>query len=123
MSNHAKLTPEDFIAAGYNKFKSNFKEQAYCGLQKTFRDERGRRKYFITVWVYDFSAYRDRLPADHNNWAFEPDINLFVRDTRFPDLFRAIRISYDFVSVEDLEEFTEKQYVHFGSVPDIWNND
>jgi len=54
MSNktYIPLTPEDWEAQGYERFKSTIKPHVAFGLQKRFDDETGK-KYFITVWVYD----------------------------------------------------------------------
>ena len=68
MTQHTPLVPEDWIAKGYKQFKSTIKPLADFGLQKRFDDENGKR-YFITVWVYDNSAYMDSYEG-LSMWSF-----------------------------------------------------
>ena len=66
-----KLTPEDFIQAGYKKFQNTAGKLADFGLQKLFADEHGKR-YYLTVWAYDWKDYPNIY--QQHPWGFEPDV-------------------------------------------------
>jgi hypothetical protein len=66
------LVEQDFIAAGYGRFKQPNLNQSDFGLQKCIRDDRGK-KYYITVWVYDWSKYQGIYTT--RPMSFEPDLH------------------------------------------------
>ena len=98
------LTPEDFISAGYKKFKDSFKEYAEFGLQKKFTDEKGV-KYFITLWAYNWEKYPQHIG---HPWSFETDIHFDA-----PDGY--IRLSWSVDDIQKMQERTEKFWVFVGS--------
>lgn len=50
------LTTQDWLDAGYKKYYGNHLNNSDFLLQKRFDDEVGK-KYFIDVWVYEYSKY------------------------------------------------------------------
>lgn len=96
------LTVEDFIKAGYKQFNTNGLKSSDFGLQKRFDDAIGQ-KYYITIWVYDYSGYKNY--KDENKYRFMPDVQFSILNES-----RRITISMhvdDDDTVEDIESFYE----------------
>ena len=94
------LTVEDFIKSGYKKFNTNGLKSSDFGLQKRIDDAKGQ-KYYITVWVYDYSGYEHY--QDENKYRFMPDV-------QFTMLNESRRITLNMHvdendTVEDIESF------------------
>jgi hypothetical protein len=68
------LTVENFLDAGYKKFKQTFLNNADFGLQKCIRDDNGK-KYYITVFVYEnFNKPYMREYSQDRPYSFSPDV-------------------------------------------------
>lgn len=68
------LTEQDFIKAGYRKFKGyTGHENSDYGLQKLIADEIGKR-YYITVSVYDWTKYP--LRTFGSDFTFSPHFQI-----------------------------------------------
>lgn len=94
------MAPDDWIAAGYKKFNSKHTKQwAEFGLQKRFDDVKGK-KYFITVYAYDNSCFKEfnNLPA----WSFQPEVQFDNGN-----VFDIVLGSGGLISIEYVEEFFE----------------
>ena len=111
------LTPEDWEAKGYKRFKSTIKPNVAFGLQKRFDDETGK-KYFITVWVYDneddYHSQFMNLPQwkdQFSRYSFQPDVQ-FERDNTPFDVTLYFRNSekWEVTSIEYVEKFYEKMW-------------
>ena len=111
---HTPLTPEDWIAKGYKQFKSTIKPLADFGLQKRFDDENGKR-YFITVWVYDNSAYMDRYEG-WSMWSFQPDVQFKMEDgTTFDVVYHHTNnTQWGVTSIDDVEAFFYNMWEKLG---------
>ena len=72
------LTTQDFLDRGYKRFedKSGF-NTADFGLQKRIDDHKGK-KYFITVWAYDWTKYKGIHIT--SAMSFEPDLSFKLQD-------------------------------------------
>jgi len=101
------LTVDDFIKAGYKRFKSGDWNSSDFGLQKLYSDEKGK-KYFITLWVYDFSKYKNF--TDENKIRFSPDVQFSMNNGE-----RRITINLC-INDDDTVEYIEKFY------EDLWNS-
>ena len=83
------LTPEDWEAQGYKRFKSTIKPNVAFGLQKRFDDEIGK-KYFITIWVYDYEDDYHKRFMNLSRWkdqfsryGFQPDVQFTCNEVPF----------------------------------------
>ena len=119
---YTPLTPEDWIAQGYKKFTSDFKSHTAFGLQKRFDDEAGK-KYFITVWVYDYEDdyhkqfvnlgyWRDKF----SRYGYQPDVQLTTQDGDTFDVQFHFRNDGEWgvTSIEQLETFFDKMWRDMG---------
>ena len=102
---HKTLTPEDWIDQGYKKFTSTLRPLAAYGLQKRFDDEVGKR-YFITVWVYDNTAYMDKYEG-WSRWSFQPEVqfNNTLENTFDVTLHHKNNEKWGVTPIEQVEEF------------------
>lgn len=78
------LEPQDWIDAGYNKFKLNGLEDKHAdyGLQKLFKDDKGKR-YYLTVYVYEnFNKAYFKTYPDLQRYSYMPDVQ-FLRENSF----------------------------------------
>lgn len=108
------LNDKRFLDKGYAKFENitEYRNADYL-LQKRVRDEDGNTKYFITVYVYDFSMFGiDKVgyEADSIMWDNPND----------SDSFYTIQISVN--DIDDMEQRFEKLHKWFGEVLDFHNN-
>lgn len=73
-----EFVPADWLAAGYRRFEANdMNPQAAFMVQKAICDEdSGRKRYFITVGVYDYEKFKHKAPT---RWGFSPEVQ-FTRD-------------------------------------------
>ncbi len=71
------LTVQDWIDAGYKKFKEvkHVKPYSAFGLQKLVRDDAGKR-YYITVFAYDHTDHKasGRMPETTPDFGFTPEV-------------------------------------------------
>jgi hypothetical protein len=104
------LTVDDFIKAGYKRFDSDGWNDSDFGLQKLFSDEKGK-KYFITLWVYDFSKYKK--VTSENKIRFSPDVQ-FTMDNGDRRVTINLHINDD-DTVEYIEKFYEDMWYSFKS--------
>lgn len=103
------MIPEDWITAGYRRFElcdRLLNKSADYGLQKRFDDAQGK-KYFITVYVYDWSKY----PQRHGErFGFMPTVNFNLgNDEPFYDI--TINGTFD---IAQCEIEMERLWIHFG---------
>lgn len=71
-----QFVPEDWIQAGFVRFKSINPNEAFM-VQKQIRDkETGKPLYFITAGVHDYSGFGSKAPYP---WGFSPTVQ-FLRD-------------------------------------------
>lgn len=101
------LKVEDFLKAGYKKFANPGINSAEYGLQKCISDEKGK-KYFIDVWVYDFSMYK-QVP-EHQWNRFSSEANFESKDLSF----KTTLIQNEKTTVKNIEEFFESIWVKLG---------
>lgn len=103
------MKPEDWIAAGYKRFEFSdrtLNKLADFGLQKRFDDEEGK-KYFITVYVYDWSKY----PQHHGDpFGFMPDVQ-FRLGNDAPTFDITMNGTFDIAIVE---KEMKRLWEHFG---------
>lgn len=114
---YTPLTPEDWEAQGYKRFKSTIKPSAAFGLQKRFDDEVGK-KYFITIWVYDHEDDYHKRFMDLPRWkdqfsryGFQPDVQLACNDVPFDiSLHFSNSNKWGVTPIEYVERFFEKMW-------------
>ncbi len=112
-------TEQDLIAHGYKKYTATWKgECCQYGYQKVVRDveERSVKKYFINIYVWDFSRY-SRMDQN-SEIRFEPEVDFFYQN--------GISVTikpHGFDNIGKLEQWLETFYNHNGFVPDLHNND
>lgn len=107
------LSEELFLVKGYRKFNNTSHRNEDYILQKRVRDSEGNTKYFITVYVYDFSKFgidEVSYEADSIMWDNPED----------SDSSYTINISVN--NIDDMEHRFEKLHKHFGGVLDFHNN-
>ena len=76
MPTQGQLTVEQFLEKGYKRFENNLSlNRSAFGLQKRFDDELGK-KYYITVWVYDYSKIDSAMGL-----RFAPDVQFVLKST------------------------------------------
>lgn len=63
------LTTQDWLDAGYKRYDGRNFNNADFLLQKRFDDTEGK-KYYIDVWVYNFSKYNSSYPKA----SFQPEV-------------------------------------------------
>jgi hypothetical protein len=78
------LSEQDFIDAGYKRFEQTNHNSADYGLQKCIRDSDGRR-YYITVWVYSWKKYQERIP-NLKDFGFSPSVQFRDGDWNTVDI-------------------------------------
>lgn len=106
------MEPQEWIDRGYRRWetnKRNFHKLADFGLQKRFDDEVGK-KYFITVYVYDWeynNLHRGRVGS---RWDYSPTI-------RFGDYEENI-VTFDVTYHFDVERDTIEKMEQF--FEDLW---
>lgn len=105
------LQEADFLLNGYKRFDScgsvALKYANYL-LQRCVRDDKGK-KYYITVYVYDYSKYDFTSPQP---LSFMPEVQ-FREDGVCP----TIDVTYhddESTTLESLEAFFESMWVHLG---------
>lgn len=100
-----ELTPEDFIQAGYKKFKDSFKTYAEFGLQKKVTDVEGVL-YFITLYAYNFEAF----PQANKKWSFETDVQFRPEEGSVNIRLQVEDIQVAEARIRKMWEFFGKQY-------------
>jgi hypothetical protein len=102
-----KLTVEDWLEAGYNRFDqvTHIKKYASFGLQKCIRDDLGK-KYFITVYVYKMYD-----PNYGTITSFAPDAQ-FLNDESYA--VNTEIIMHSSTSIQDVEDVIEKLWIAVG---------
>ncbi len=111
------LTTQDFLDKGYKKFKSVL-NNADFGLQRVVRDEEGNKKYFLTVYAYDFSKY----PIPNNGMRFSYDVALYAKDSAHEDGYRSFDVKGSVEDIETFEKWIEHMYNKLNCVIDVHNN-
>lgn len=103
------MTEQDLIDAGYTQFTDKFKH-AECAYQKRVRSDTGTR-YFINVYVYDFSQYN--FPTN-NTKAFELDCQFIDANGDYMNIL----FSVSNMTIEKMEQkiehiFTALEFVDY----------
>ena len=116
------LTPDQWIAAGYNKFKNNgiINEYSDYGLQKLFSDFLGKQ-YYLTVYVYE--NFNKDYYAKYNGailpYSFSPDVQFT------PDGKMTLHVQFGMdadTTIEDVENQVRELWVSVGSpYYELWN--
>ena len=104
------LTPDDWIAKGYKKFKASLYPNAEYGLQKMFGDENGKR-YYINVWVYDrhSRASQSFFPEDVARWGFQPEVQFSINDETIDVAYHHKNSErWGVISIDSVEDFFQK---------------
>lgn len=104
------LKEEDFLINGYKRFdggSAQLKHADYL-LQRCIRDEIGK-KYFITVYVYDFSRYNQ---PHLKGLSFMPDVQF--REGGVCPTIDVTYIDDESTTLESMETFFENLWVHLG---------
>lgn len=109
------LAPEQWIAAGYKKFKLSpvLDKLADYGLQKLFSNIMGK-KYYLTVYVYEnfnkeyYSKYNGAILP----YSFSPEIQFSPKDKM---TFNAVFIMSADTTIEDVEKQARELWVSVGS--------
>src|SRR5574343_292279 len=110
------LTKQDFIDRDYREyFGSNFKLADYL-LQKRVRNDDGKTKYFIDVWVYDYSKH----PQLKN---MNPQLQ-FSAECRFYDFAERMYTFeiHNFDTIEFMETKMEEVFVGMRFICDPHND-
>lgn len=116
------LTPDQWIDAGYKKFKNNgvTGEHSDYGLQKLFRDSTGKQ-YYLTVYVYEnfnkeyYSKYNGAILP----YSFSPEIQFSPKDKM---TFNAVFIMSADTTIEDVEKQVRELWISVGSpYYELWN--
>ena len=97
------MTKEELINAGYTRYEPLPFEECQTDLyQKLIRDDNGNKKYFINIYVWDFSKY-EQPGRKSDNPHFEVQTQLRHKKTG-----QHLEIAlFDGWSVEDTEKFLE----------------
>lgn len=100
------LTVKDFTDNGYKQFSNSNKafNNSDFGLQKRIDDEVGKR-YFITVWVYDWSKYPQHNQP--NKLSFAPDVQLRLQNDMHINV--QMLLNQD-STVQDIESFYHEMW-------------
>lgn len=101
---------KDWIDAGYKRFELTdrlLNKNADFGLQKSFRDEQGK-KFYITVYVYDRDKYPNKYKVDR--YGFMPTANFDLRDNQ---PFFNVDMNGTF-TIEECEAWFERMFEFFG---------
>ncbi len=103
------LTVEQFLENGYKRFENKGKQvsSADFGLQKRIEDDIGK-KYFITVWVYDWTKYP--WYNHPKKLSFAPDVQLQLQSGMHVNMEMLLN---DDSTIEEIEAFFEKAWVEF----------
>ena len=107
------LTKKDFVDAGYTEYRDNTKE-AECLLQKRIRDKKYKTKYFINVYMYDFSSLTFKMINPIS----------FMADVRFHDkegIMYNLEI-HDIMNVEAMEAKVEEVFKKMKFICDPHND-
>lgn len=100
------MKPEDWLAAEYRSFDTRNEKLSDFGLQKRFDDEKGK-KYFITVYVYDWIKYPQHIGE---RFGFMPTVNFNLGgDNPFFDV--SMNGTFD---IAQCETEIERLWVYFG---------
>lgn len=111
------MIPQDWIDAGYKRWETNKTEinkLADFGLQKRIDDETGK-KYFITVYVYDWRPYKERGHIGPE-FGFMPDVQFGEfgesEDTNVSPIIDVTYHVRETDTVEKIEKFYEDMWEH-----------
>ncbi len=97
------LTTKDWLDAGYKRYDGNNLNNADFLLQKRFDDTEGK-KYYIDVWVYDFSRWNPSYPKE----SFQPEVQF----QRQEDMTLNITFLMNQDStIADIEEDVEEMWI------------
>jgi len=109
------LTPDQWIAAGYKKFKNNgvINEYSDYGLQKLFSDSLGKQ-YYLTVYVYE--NFNKEYYAKYNGailpYSFSPEVQF---EPKGKMTFNAQFIMDAATTIEDVEKQVRELWISVGS--------
>lgn len=122
------MTPEDFLARGYQKWKCDaYRQYADSLLQKRVRDSIGQTKYFIDVYAYDWRKHKANNPSANfpYDWSFEAEITYYrkLKQNEHSSDHMTFTVQFLVEDIDVLEQVAEEHFVYYGSVPNIWNND
>lgn len=93
------MDKQDFIDAGYQRFAPPpYNECATDLFEKCIRDDKGK-KYFIHVYVWDFSMY-EKIPTGIR---FESEVNLVLNDGN--DNYVQIKMLNGWHTIEEMEQY------------------
>ena len=110
---HKELTPQDWLAAGYNQCAVNKYTSQYASflLQKRIDDHKGK-KYFITVLTYDNQSL-----GLQSKWSFAPTVQFqLASDKPVVNVELITRNDKDSVvtSILDIETLLDKMWKDLG---------
>ena len=109
------LTPEQWIASGYKKFKLSpvLDKLADYGLQKLFSNIMGK-KYYLTVYVYEnFNKdYYTKYNGAILPYSFSPEVQF---DPKGKMTFNAQFIMSVNTTIEDVEKQVRELWISVGS--------
>jgi len=114
------LTTQDFLYKGYKKFKSVL-NNADFGLQRVVRDEEGNKKYFLTVYAYDFSTSQHQALAQRGI-VFSYEVCLYTEDFAQEDGYTTFHVTGSVEDIETFEKWIEHMYNKLNCVIDVHNN-
>jgi hypothetical protein len=110
------MTKQDFIDSGYKEYVNYDKSRtADCLLQKRIRNKDNKTKYFINVYMYDFSQY----PQVN----IEPKIQ-FEAESRFNDKDEGF-YTFTIHKIDDINKMEEKMdelFIKMDFINDPHNN-
>lgn len=108
------ITEKELIASEYKYYKHYHNECCQGLYQKMVRcpEDHSTKKYFINVYVWDFSKYESGREK-----TFHPEATLYWEDGKSVTLK-----PHDFRDIREVEMFFEQMYNMFGCCPDTLNN-
>jgi len=103
------MTPEDWLTAGYNRYKSPHNNADFL-LQKCVRDDTGKKKYYIDVYVYDWAKYWNPVPYQ---WSFAPEANFHDSSDKTTGVTIQLNLTPD-DTIASVEAMMEKFWAFVG---------
>lgn len=110
------LSFELLESSGYRRYNQSIHQSDYF-YQKCFRNEAGKKIYWINIGIYDFTKYRSDAGI-----GFQSELKLHVANVGFEPRYLSITV-HDFSSLTDLETYCATLFRVLGGVPDPINND
>lgn len=98
---------QEFLDAGYREWRSGAGDEAHKTLlQRAIRDNTGKHLFFVDVWVWDWSEFRDRV---QDLVTYTPSVHFNMHGDRNQS-FEVKMHDSKTMTISQIEAFFEKIY-------------